>query len=40
MIEAFLSAAAWNRGGENYGSASAIMLSHLIANILYLAFDS
>lgn len=39
-MEAFLFAAAWNRGGENRGSASALMLSHLIANILYLAFDS
>lgn len=26
--------------GKSHGSASAIMLSHLIANILYLAFDS
>lgn len=40
VIQAFLSAAAWNRGGEDCGSASAVMLSHLIANILSLAFDS
>lgn len=40
MIEAFLSAAACSRGGEDCGSAWAIMLSHLIANILYVAFDS
>lgn len=40
MMYAFLSLAAWLCGRENCVSASAIVLSHLIAHILYLAFDS